>query len=212
MEVVFYSKFGCGDHMYKNVKVILVGGSPMSGKTTLATKIASKYFHNCISTDDIGQVIQTVIDVDPMKGHDYREYYIRKSIDGLLKDIEDYHERMWPSIKRLIDIHSTWSNPIIIEGWALYPRLVKELGDKNIKKIWLVCDDKVLEKRLLEAKEFYMGATDKDLMIQNYLKRSIWHNHKIFKEIKEFNEDHIRISVDLTEEELFKRAIEVLER
>ena len=147
-----------------------------------------------------------------MKGHDYREYYIRKSIDELIKDIAEYYERIGPSIRRLIDIHSTWSNPILIEGWALYPRLVKELDDKNIKKIWLVCDDKVLEKRLIEAKEFYIGATDKDLMILNYLKRSIWHNYKIFEEIKEFNEDHIRISVGLTEEELFKRAIEVLER
>jgi len=196
--------------MYKNVKVILIGGSPMSGKTTLANKIASKYFYNCISTDDIGQVIQTVIDIDPMKGHDYREYYIRKSIDDIINDTKKYHEKMWFSIKRLIEIHSTWSNPIIVEGWALYPRLVKELNSESIKKIWLVCDNKLLEKRLLEAKDFYQGATDKDLMISNYLKRSIWHNKKIFEEIKEFNDGYIRISVDLTKEELFKRAIDLL--
>ena len=198
--------------MYKNVKVVLIGGSPMSGKTTLATKIASKYLCNCISTDDIAQVIQTVIDVNPMKELDYREYYVRKSIDDLVKDIIEYHEKIWPSIKRLIDIHSTWSNPIIIEGWALYPRLVKELGAKNIKNIWLVCDEKVFVERLIESKEFYLGATDVDLMISNYLKRSIWHNNKIFEEIKEFKEGYIRISVGLTEEELFKRAIELLER
>ena len=39
--------------MYKNIKVIFIDGSPMSGKTTLATRIASKYFYTCISTDDI---------------------------------------------------------------------------------------------------------------------------------------------------------------
>lgn len=157
-------------------------------------------------------MIQTVIDIDPMKGHDYREYYIEKSIDDIISDTTEYHEKMWLSIKRLIEIHSTWSNPSIIEGWALYPRLVKEFDSENIKKLWLVCDNKLLERRLIEAKEFYKGATDENLMISNYLKRSIWHNKNIFEEIKEFNEGYIRISVGLTKEELFKRAIDMLER
>ena len=40
--------------MYKDIKVILIGGSPMSGKTTLALKLAAKYEYGCVSTDDIG--------------------------------------------------------------------------------------------------------------------------------------------------------------
>lgn len=59
----------------------------MSGKTTLANRIASKYFYNCISTDDVGQVVQTVIDIDLMKGHDYREYGIIKTFLRKLRNL-----------------------------------------------------------------------------------------------------------------------------
>jgi len=56
-------------------KVILIGGSPMVGKSTAAVALASKLRVPCLSTDDIGEILQTVSAIDPMKGQQYLDYY-----------------------------------------------------------------------------------------------------------------------------------------
>ena len=179
--------------MNNEIKVILIGGSPMSGKTTLAKMLSSDLKFSNISTDDIGVILQTVVDINPMKGFDYREYYIKRSLEDLIIDILEYHRRIFPAIERLIEIHSTWGNPIIIEGWALYPSMLKKFNNANIQKLWLACSENVFEKRLYEDIDFYKGASDEDFMKDKYLKRSLWHNNKILNECTEFDEKVIRI-------------------
>lgn len=198
--------------MFKDVKVILVGGSPMSGKTTLAVKLASKYEYSCISTDDIGEIISTVSNVNPMRDYDYREYYVSKSIEDLINETSLYHLKLWLPIKHLIEIHSTWSNPIIIEGWALYPKLVETVKTDNIKTIWLVSDETVLEQRLRSPKKFYIGSLNEEKMLTNYLGRSIWHNKTIKKQVDELTNNHnfIRVTKDLDEKTLVEKGIEIL--
>lgn len=51
----------------------------MSGKSTLASRLSALYGYSHISTDDIGEILQTALDINPIKGFDYREYYIQKS-------------------------------------------------------------------------------------------------------------------------------------
>lgn len=196
--------------MTHNVKVILIGGSPMIGKTTLATELALKYRYNCISTDDIGEIVQTIIDINPMKDFDYREYYIKKSVENLIKETIKYHKEIWKPIKHLIEIHSTWSNPIIIEGWALYPKLLSSIKKQNIKTFWLIADEDILEKRIMGNKDFYEGASNKEKMISNYLKRSKWHNKKLYDEVIKLDKDYIMIDKSLTKEGLVSKAIQFL--
>ena len=133
--------------MIKNVKIILIGGSPMSGKSTLARKIACKYAMGNISTDDIGEILQINWDINPMKEFNYQDYYTKKQIKDLTEEAYEYHKNMVPAILKLIEIHSTWGNPAVIEGWALYPNMVKGL-EKGIKKLWLISDEALLRKRL----------------------------------------------------------------
>lgn len=197
--------------MYKNVKVILIGGSPMSGKTTLAARLSACYEYSHISTDDIGEIIQTVIDINPMKGFDYKEYYIQKTFKQLIKEAYDYHEKIFPAIERLITIHSNWSSPIIIEGWALYPEMLKHIVNENVKKIWLICEQKVLQKRLIKNKPFYTGASDEEVMMSNYLKRSIWHNEKLSNECNVTGDKYIYITNEMEIEELLQKSISLLD-
>lgn len=48
--------------MYKYIKVILIGGSPMSGKSTVASRLSALYGYSHISTDDIGEILQMALD------------------------------------------------------------------------------------------------------------------------------------------------------
>ena len=198
--------------MYGNIKVILIGGSPMTGKTTLATNLAIRYKCNCISTDDIGEILQTENDINPMKGFDYREYYIRKSAEDLATEVLRYHCKIWRATKRLIKIHSTWSNPIIIEGWSLYPKLIKNIKNENIKCLWLIADENILKKRIIAKRSFYQGATNEVEMIFKYLQRSNWHNKKLYDEVVELKEDYIKINNNLTKKKLIDKAIDIIEK
>lgn len=81
--------------MYKDIKVILIGGSPLVGKTSLAIKLASKFEYACISTDDVGQILRTVNKNHPMNGIDFREYYIKKSSKDLISDMTKLHKLTW---------------------------------------------------------------------------------------------------------------------
>lgn len=193
-------------------KVILIGGSPMVGKSTIAIKLSSKYGYNCISTDDIGEALQTVIDINPMNNMDYQEYYIKKSIGELITDVEEYHLKIWPAIKKLIDIHSDWSTPIIIEGFALYPRLLKSVKADNIASIWLVGSSDLFRERLIRREEFYKGASDVNLLIDKYIKRSSWHNSKIKKELDDMEEEYIMVTKELSIEKVFEKASCILNK
>ncbi len=160
-------------------KVILIGGSPMTGKSTIAMNIASTLKYPCISTDDIGEALQTVVAINPMQKSDFRTYYANTSPDKLIADIQQYHKAMELAINRLIDIHGSWGNSLIMEGWALYPSRIQHLIGENVSAVWLIASDGLLESRLLGKTDFLNGVA-----AQNYLLRSKWHNDLILEQCK----------------------------
>ena len=87
-------------------KVLLIGGSPMIGKSTVAKRIAIEYSLNCISTDDIGEILQTALNIDPMMGRNYLEYYENTNVNSLIEDLKKYHSAMKRAIIRMRDKHS----------------------------------------------------------------------------------------------------------
>ncbi len=198
--------------MYKGIKVILIGGSPMVGKTSLSMKLASKFEYNCISTDDVGQILRTVTKNHPMDGLDYREYYIKKSLKELISDTTKLHKLAWPAIKLLIESHSTYGSPLLVEGFALYPKLVNSIMNKKMKSIWLIGEKNIFENRLIKENNFYKGASNEEMLISKFCQRSIWHNNKIFKEVIKYKGDYIKVTKDLSKEQILKRVLKVLDK
>lgn len=191
-------------------EVILIGGSPMSGKSAIATIIASKIKCNCISTDDIGEILQTVSDINPMKNKNYLDYYQLTDKADLINDIKTYHQKMEASINKLIEIHSTWGSKILIEGWALYPSLIKKFDKNIVKRIWLIANEELLKIRFCQNIDFYKNANDKEKVAENYLYRSLWHNDLIYKQCLDESEQFILLNNNENKEDLAKRIMETL--
>lgn len=186
-------------------KVILIGGSPMIGKSTISAILASRLLYPCISTDDIGEALQTISNINPMQGKNYLDYYSDISKDELIRDITIYHNVLKPAISRLINIHSTWGNPIVMEGWALYPEHVSSINTNNVFSIWLVASGGLLEKRIHEKSSFYQNASNPESVIENYLYRSEWHNQTILNQCRTLNQNYLLVdnsskAVDITEQ------------
>lgn len=180
----------------ENKPVLLIGGSPIIGKSVSAYNLARRTGYNCICTDDIGAIVQTVTKCDPLDGLDYHDYYTRASKRKLVDDLRQQHAAVIGPINSLIQRHSATGNPIILEGYALYPKEITPWPEELVGRIWLVADKNLLKNRLLSDKAFYRNAADKRKFIENYLFRSLWHNRAIYDQCKFFSEPFIMVHED----------------
>jgi len=192
-------------------KVILIGGSPMVGKSTASVKLASKLLYPCIPTDDIGTVFKTISGFDPMKGLLYSDYYANTEKEQLIDDMIQYHKKYEAAIFNLIAAHSTeWSSPLIMEGWALYPNQVNGIKDENVFSVCLIAADGLLKKRVIMNKGFYQNAKEPEKVIENYLYRSEWHNKKIFDECKTGNYNYIIVKEETSTDVIINTILDML--
>lgn len=68
-------------------------------------------------------------------------------------------------------------------------------------------------KQLIKAHNEWgmpISASDEDMMVKKYLQRSMWHNERIYQQVIETGDTYIKITKDLTEKNLLKKAIELL--
>jgi len=192
-------------------RVILIGGAPMSGKTTVARMLATKLCYGCISTDDLGEAIRAVTTKDshphlhPMDGYDYREYYVTRSVEALITDISLEHRAMWPAVQSVIRKHATWGEPTVMEGWSLWPEEVAELRLPNVGSLWFVAQEQTLRERLVKTVEFYRGASDEEAMIDHYLARSFWYNAQLKEAVKKSG----LTSIELPPQEPVQKIVEM---
>ncbi len=191
-------------------KVILIGGSPMTGKSSISALIAAKLKYPCLSTDDIGEIVQTAAGIDPMRGKDHTAYYAETPKEQLIADTHVYHKALCPAIRRLIEIHCTWSTPLLLEGWALYPRFVSRLPYENITSLWLIAADGVLETRLKKNMGFLQNAKKPALAAKNYLLRSLWHNDALLAQCRAYAKPYLFVDGKKTPEQLAKQVFSAL--
>jgi 2-phosphoglycerate kinase len=113
--------------------VIIMGGAPFSGKTTLAKQLAAQRGYALVAIDDLGTAVraatapQSHSALHPMAGWDYRAYYVAHSPATLIDHSMREHRALWPAIMAVIDAHLQWAGPVIPEGWQLDPDRVASL-------------------------------------------------------------------------------------
>jgi len=195
-------------------KIIYIGGTPMTGKTTIARILSCRLQYECISTDDIGAAITAVTDGELyprfhyMSGHDHRDYYTRTGMNTQIRDINAYHAALWPALRVLINNHATWGNPLVIEGWALRPAYMAGLrGD--VAGLFLLADDALIEQRALDS-PFTDGAADRALMVRRYVERSRRYTSEIRSEITRLGLSAITVTHMLKPKDIAEECMRVL--
>ncbi len=144
--------------MTEEFKVVLIGGAPGVGKTTLGRALAARLDTTSLSVDDLLTAAKSVTThlshpgLHVMGTMNYIEYFTTSSVAQLKADADLQHEAAWPAIEKVIRNHTTWGPRIVIDGWALRPKNVSRLDLRNVISFWLVADSSVLEER--ERKNF----------------------------------------------------------
>lgn len=166
-------------------KVILIGGAPGAGKSTLGREVARALSITSLGIDDLLAAAKAVTTpashpgLHVMSTTDYVTYYTTSTPDQLIADATTQHEATWPAIERVIRNHAAFGSPIVIDGWAMRPGKVAQLGLDNVSSVWLVADPAVLVEREKRNVDFVRNSPDPEGMLENFLARSLWYNELI---------------------------------
>lgn len=165
--------------------VILIGGPPGAGKTTLGTAVAQRLAITSLSIDDLVTAVQAVTTPTTHPGlhlmwqTSSAEYFTYSSIAQLTADATKQHQACWPFIKKVIRKHALGGRPIVIDGWQIRPKTVVALGLENVYSGWIVPDPAVLERRERNNFAWFQESPEPERMLANFLTRSLWHNETI---------------------------------
>jgi 2-phosphoglycerate kinase len=131
--------------IFMSKRIILIGGMPTVGKSTIAEGLARHFNLPWISTDQIRTVMKSVADraiyPELFNASDYSaEDFLTKYTAEEIADMEFRQgAETWIGIQHFINNDWTWRNGVVIEGVDILPNLVKQSFDRNqdIKAVFL---------------------------------------------------------------------------
>jgi 2-phosphoglycerate kinase len=192
-------------------RIILIGGMPTVGKSTIANKLSEHFGLPWISSDQIREIMKSAIGpvVDsPLNGsvdmsaEDYFEKYTPQQIAQM-----EYEQSVatWPGIRFMINNDWTWRDGLILEGVNVLPKFVAEEQSRhsNIQAIFLTDNNIDRTKDVI----FTRGLFDKADSYPDAAKEQELEWVKLFDEMikREANEYHQPIlEIEKSEEDLSK--------
>ena len=124
-------------------KIILIGGIPRNGKTTLAKKISERLNVSTISTDTLEYIAYQYIPEDKIDNFfpknllrrktDYNNdrMYSEFSAEEISESYIKQSDTVSKAIKALVEHSSQVGIGFVIEGYHLTPKLIKELKENK---------------------------------------------------------------------------------
>ncbi len=198
-------------------RVILVGGAPLSGKTSLAHAIARQLDVAHVSTDDLSVAIRAVTTAETHPAlHDlgvdgpFRDYYRCHAPERLLEDAMAFHRAARPAVEAVVSAYANRDRPALIEGWSILPELVADLEPENVGAVFLVPEEEVFESRCRANSGFYEGAADEDGLIESFSRRSIVFGRMLEATARDLELPIVRPTLRTTMEETMDRALALL--
>jgi 2-phosphoglycerate kinase len=160
-------------------RVILIGGAPMSGKTSAARAVARLLDRVVVSTDDLGEAARALTspethrDLHAYAHPDMPRYYASFPPAALVDDARRAHRALWPAIEAVVRAHATWATPGVVEGWAILPELARQLPRESTACVWMGVAPAVLEARARDGSEFLSGGEHAERARAHFVARNV---------------------------------------
>ncbi len=168
--------------------VLLIGGPPGAGKTTLGRALAAALGVVSLTVDDLVVAARGVTTPEthpalhPMAGIGHTRYFTDGPAERLIADAEAMQDAFWPAVERVVRAHAATKGPIVMDWWLLAPHLVAALGTDHVASLWVHIDPNVLEQRERTNVDFVAGSDDPERMLDNFMRRSLWRNQFVSAE------------------------------
>lgn len=130
-------------------KIILIGGMPTVGKSTIAARVAKRLDLPWISTDQIRTLMMTTANKQDYPllfnedGHTAESYLTTYTADEIATQEIQQADEIWSTIRHFIDSDWVWRDGFVLEGINITPSLVAETygGNEDIKAVFLSDSD-----------------------------------------------------------------------
>ncbi|MFD3793671.1 AAA family ATPase [Streptomyces californicus] len=158
----------------RDVRVVLIGGTSNTGKSTVAGRLAERLGFEHRSTDGLarhpGRPWRTPEHEVPPH---VAEHYATSAPDELLASVLAHYERLWPRIEGLItDRARPGAAGLVLEGSALLPERIARLTVPRTAAVWLTADDAVLRDRVRTAGRYARASEEERLLMDRFLART----------------------------------------
>lgn len=172
-------------HRMNLPSVILIGGCPGAGKTTLGRAIANQLGYPSLTIDHLLTAVKAVTTAESHPGlhvvgrPNHTEYFTESSVEQLTRDATLQHRAIWPAVEMTIQRHAKWGWPIVIDGWHIRPKWAHSLEAEGVSCHWLVIEPRVLRQREERNTNFLSGSRSPQQMLDRFLSRSLWYNELV---------------------------------
>ena len=159
-------------------EIYYLGGSPCSGKSTIAEMLVEKYGFQYYKQDDH---LEEYIKKGASEGYDLfkkvslmtaEEMWMRDPVEQCNEEISLYEIMLLYAINDMSDL--TKESPIIAEGAGFLPHLIKKM---SVEKSHYICIVPTKEFQVMKYSQrpwishYLSGCLDKDKAFQNWMER-----------------------------------------
>ena len=196
-----------------NVKVILIGGSSHTGKSTTARSLAKIIGWRCLSTDSLAR----------HPGRPWRdnpndipkhvvEHYSTLAVNELFADVLKHYWNVWQKVEEIISlqVNDPANGCLIIEGSAIWPEFIVSHHPVSTKAIWLTADQALFKKRIYRASSYDRVSIKERFLIDKFLQRTVFFNEKMMPILNQHHLANIEVNDSISPDEIAETCLNLL--
>ncbi|MFB7470971.1 hypothetical protein [Kitasatospora sp. NPDC056184] len=158
------------------LRVVLIGGTSNTGKSTVARLVAERLGFECRSTDALARHPGRPWPVPGWEVPPHvAEHYRTLSVDELIASVLGHYARLRPRIEELVTrrVAEGGGPGLVLEGSALWPAAVAGLVGPDTAALWLTADEAVIRERIRRDGRYAEATGDGRYLMDAFLARSV---------------------------------------
>ncbi|MFF2656551.1 hypothetical protein ACFVUH_04220 [Kitasatospora sp. NPDC058032] len=171
------------------LRVVLIGGTSNTGKSTVARLVAERLGFEYRSTDTLARHPGRPWPVPGWEVPPHvAEHYRTLTVDELIASVLAHYARLRPVIGELVaERVADGDGPgLVLEGSALWPDGTARLVGPGTAALWLTADETVIRERIRLGGRYAEATEDGRHLMDRFLARSVRYQELMLAELDRF--------------------------